>query len=216
MYQELGLESLSDRRWYRRLVQFFLIITHNSPEHLHIFLPNKQQSYDPTRNNLFRTIVSHTDYFKNSFFPYCVSEWNKLGHDLQNSISISVFKKALLVFIRPIKHPIYKIVDPTGLKLLTRLRVSLSHLRKHKFQHNFLDTINPLCSCRLEVESTCHYLLRCSSFACFRKTLLDNIINLIGTVSNLSDDNLVQLLLYGDKIYSLEVNASILKYTIIF
>ena len=68
--------------------------------------------------------LSHTDYFKNSFFPYCVSEWNKLGHDLQNSISISVFKKALLVFIRPIKHPIYNIVDPTGLKLLTRLRVS--------------------------------------------------------------------------------------------
>ena len=60
MYQELGLESLSDRRWYRRLVQFFLIITHNSPEYLHIFLLNKQQSYDPTRNNLFRTIVSHT------------------------------------------------------------------------------------------------------------------------------------------------------------
>ena len=79
----------------------------------------------------------------------------------------------------------------------------ISLLLKHKFQHNFLDTINPLCSCCLEVESTCHYLLRCSSFACFRKSLLDNIINLIGTVSNLSDDNLVQLLLYGDKIYSL-------------
>ena len=30
--------------------------------------------------------------------------------------------------------------DPLGIKLLTRLRVGLSHLRDHKFKHGFRDT----------------------------------------------------------------------------
>ena len=81
LYQELGLESLSDRRWYRRLVYFFNIISCHSPVYLHSL--TKQQSYDI----IFRTFTSHTTFFKNSFFPYCTSEWNKLGPYLQNYTS---------------------------------------------------------------------------------------------------------------------------------
>ena len=49
-----------------------------------------------------------------------------------------------------------------------------------------------------------------------RKTLLVNIIKIIGDISNFSDDKLTNLLLYGDNIHSAEVNASILKDTLIF
>ena len=180
LYQELGLESLSDRRWYRRLVYFFNIVSCNSPSYLNSLLPSKQRSYDPIRNNLFRNFTSHTNFFKNSFFPYCISEWNKLSPNLRNSTSISMFKKGLLAFIRPQQCYIYKIFDPTGLKMLTRLRVNLSHLRAHKFHHNFLDTLNPLCSCSLEIESTTHYLLRCPFYTHIRGTLLENITDIIG------------------------------------
>ena len=95
---------------------------------------------------MFRNFKTNTEYFKNSFFPYCVEEWNKLGPELKDSVSISKFKKSLLAFIRPNMSPVYKINDPLGLKLLTRLRVNFSHLKEHKFRHNFLDTINSLCS----------------------------------------------------------------------
>ena len=118
--------------------------------------------------------------------------------------------------IRPKECSIYNIIDPYGLKLLTRLRVNLSHLREHKFRHNFLNTLNPLCSCMLETESTGHYLLRCPFYADVRKTLFDNIINTIGSISSLSNDKLIHLLLYGKEAYSVEVNAAILKYTIVF
>ena len=147
-------------------------------------MPNKQRSYDPDRSNLFRNINCHTDYFKNSFFPYCVSEWNKLGPDLQNSSSIPVFKKGLLKFIRPKPCPVYNIMDSYGLMLLTRLRVKLSHLREHKFHNNFLDTLNPLCSCSLEIESTSHYLLRCPFYAHLWSSLFDNITDPIGLLTN--------------------------------
>ena len=130
-----------------------------------ILLPVKQPSYDLARKNLFRNFTLHTDYFKNSFFPYCVREWNKINPNLRNSPSLSVFKKGLLAFIRPKECSIYNIIDPYGLKLLTRLRVNISHLREHKFRHNFLNTLNPLCSCMLETESTGHYLLRCPFYA---------------------------------------------------
>ena len=216
LYQELGLESLSDRRWYRRLVYFFNIVSCNSPSYLNSLLPSKQRSYDPIRSNLFRNFTSHTNFFKNSFFPYCISEWNKLSPNLRNSTSISVFKKGLLAFIRPQQCYIYNIFDPTGLKLLTRLRVNLSHLRAHKFHHNFLDTLNPLCSCSLEIESTSHYLLRCPFYTHIRGTLLENITDIIGDISDYSDDKLTNLILYGDSIYSIEVNSNILKNTLIF
>ena len=37
LYQEHGLDSFIDRRWYRRLVKFYKTITNNSPECLHYF-----------------------------------------------------------------------------------------------------------------------------------------------------------------------------------
>ena len=91
-----------------------------------------------------------------------------------------MFKKGLLAFIRLQQCYIYNIFDPTGLNMLTRLRVNLSHLRAHKFHHNFLDTLNPLCSCSLEIESTSHYLLRCPFYTHIRERSLKILLILLG------------------------------------
>ena len=215
MYCELGLESLRDRRWYRRLVFFYNIVKGNSPSYLSSYLPGLQIG----RNSdglMFKTIFTRTDYFANSFFPFCVREWNKLSIELRSSANVTIFKNSMLKLIRPSYTPLYRIFNPNGTKLLTRLRVQLSHLRQHKFKHNFLDTVNPLCSCSLEVESNCHYLLRCSFFINQRKKLLDNIVDIIGSLSNIPDNKLVRILLYGDNLYSEDTNYRILKSTITF
>ena len=47
------------------------------------------------------------------------------------------------------------------MKLLTKLRV---HLKDHKFRHNFVDAINPLCSCGNFVESTTHFFFNVLTF----------------------------------------------------
>ena len=39
IYDDLGLESLSDRRWYRRLCLFYKIRNHETPQYLHDHLP---------------------------------------------------------------------------------------------------------------------------------------------------------------------------------
>ena len=82
------------------------------------------------------------DYFKNSFFLSAITEWNKLDCYIRNADSFKVFKKRLLSFIRPVPNSIYNIHNPLGGKYLTRLRIRFSHLKEHKFKHNFQGSID--------------------------------------------------------------------------
>ena len=217
LYQELGLESLLQRRWFHRMVHFFKIVRGYCPDYLAALLPPKQFSRNDHRKTLYRTFRTSTEYFNNSFFPFCVNEWNtKLGEEIKNARSITKFKQFLLEFIRPRMNSIYNIHDPEGLKFLTRLRLNFSHLREHKFRHNFRDTINPLCSCGFEIESTSHYLLRCSLYTSDRRILYDKLRDTLGQIPNLPDDELVNLLLFGNDCYSAEQNCSVLRCTIAF
>ena len=94
--------------------------------------------------------------FKNSFLSYAIKEWNKLDREIRNAETCASFRKMLLNFIRPTRNSTYKIYHRLGIKLLTRLRLGFSHLSEHKFRHNFADSLNLLCSCSLETESTRH------------------------------------------------------------
>ena len=81
----------------------------------------------------------------------------QFNREICKSVSYEVFKNSLLKFIRPSLNSLLNVSDRFVIKLLTRLRLGLSHLREHEFNHNFQDTINPLCPCSLESESTTHF-----------------------------------------------------------
>ena len=136
--------------------------------------------------------------------------------EIRNSESYSIFKKSLLKFIRTIPNSVFSVADIYGIKLLTRLRVGLSHLREHKFRHNFQDTINPLCSCSLEIESTSHFFLRCQNFITPRTNLMNELRKLDSNILNLDEISLTKLLLYGDSKYENNVNKKILLASINF
>ena len=84
-------------------------------------------------------IKTRRNFFRNSFFPSAITEWNKLDRDIRNSHSLNVFKLPLLKFVRPVANSVFEINNPYGLKLLTTLRSGLSYLRCHKFRHDFQD-----------------------------------------------------------------------------
>ena len=123
------------------------------PEYLYDPIPKGSCTYYTRNEDKIETYYCRTDLFKYSFFPYTIVEWNKLDVTVRNAKSFLIFKNLLLKIGRPIQNSIFKIHDPLGIKLLTRLRVGLSHLNEHRFRHNFQDCLNPLCSCSLEVES---------------------------------------------------------------
>ena len=66
--------------------------------------------------------------------------------------------------IRPQPSPLFNIHNLFGVKLLTRLRLGLSHLNEHKFNHNLNGCINPFSTCTLEPESTSHFFLHCHDY----------------------------------------------------
>ena len=126
------------------------------------------------------------------------------------------FKNSKLKFIRPSPNSLFNVSDSLGIKLLTGLRLDLSHLREHKFNHNFQDTINPLCSCSLESESTAHFFLHCQNFTDLRKCLMNELIQIDLCILTLDDKSFMKLLLYGDGRYDSKTNKSIILASINF
>ena len=122
----------------------------------------------------------------------------------------------MLKFIRTIPDSVFSVADIYGIKLLTRLRVGLSHLREHKLRHNFQDTINPLCSCSLEIESTSHFFSALPKFHHPRTNLMSELRKLDSNILNLDEISLSKLLLYGDSKYENNVNKKVLLASINF
>ena len=96
-------------------------------------------------------------------------------------------------FIRPKTNR-----NAKGIKLLTRLRLGLSHLREHKFKHNFQDCLNPLCLCGNEMEKSTHHLLHCPTYTNERLTLLNKIKSINRSILESSDAAVTKLLHLGD------------------
>ena len=134
--------------------------------------------------------------FKNSFLPYEIKEWNKLDPEIRNAETNASFREMLLNFIRPIGNSTYKIYDPLGIKLLTRLWLGFSHLFEHKFRHNFADSLNPLCSCSLVTESTLHFFLRCQNYTTLRAALMTDLKNINDGIMPLNESDLLHVILY--------------------
>ena len=183
LYQELGLEYLQQRRWIRRLCLFYKVVSTKPQAYIYDFIPPIRQSQ--RHPNAFNFFSCRTEYFKNSFFPCVIVEWNKLNPEIQRFGCYNIFRKSLLNFIRPYASKVYNINDTIGIKLITRLRLGFSHLREHKFKHNFHDTLNPLCSCSVEVESISQYFLRCHFFDALRATLINDLRKLTVTFLHL-------------------------------
>ena len=164
LYQELGLESLQLRRWYRKLCCFYKIYNKQAPGYLTELIPTRNEAYQTRHLTNIPSLSFKHNFFKNTFFPSTILEWNKLGPSLRNSTSYNVFKNSILKFIRPSPNKIFQCHNPKVIKLVTRLRLGLSHLREHKFKHSFQDTLNPLCSCGVDIATT---LIIFSTVPCF-------------------------------------------------
>ena len=167
LYQKLGFESLQQRRWYRKLCCLFKKSTTN---HRVIFF-NLRESIPQlwTKHNLFKT----------SFFLSTLKEWNNLDPEIRKSKSISIFKRYVLNFIRHKPNNVYYCYNFKGIRLITRLRQRLSHLREHKFKHSFQDCLNLICFCGNDIETSTHYLLHCLTYTNERMALLDKVRSIL-------------------------------------
>ena len=82
-----------------------------------------------TRTTFYLTVYCRTDVLKYSSLPGTIMEWNKLDVKPRKSESLPHFRNSLVKVGRPIAKPICNIHNLIGLKLLTGLRLGLSHLK---------------------------------------------------------------------------------------
>ena len=90
----------------------------------------------------------------------------------------------------------------------------MSHLREHKFKHNFQDCLNPICSRGVDIESTSHFLLHCPTFNDERYTLISALNDNDWKLLELTKSFLSQTLLYANTLFDQEKNTRILNATI--
>ena len=165
LYAELGWESLSSRRWSRRLILFHKFINNLAPKFTTDPIPPLRQSrYSLRKQDTIGRIRTRTEKLQSTFYPHYLSEWNKLDPEIRLAPTIAAFKTKLLSKIRPLPKSVFRIHDPTGLSYLTQLKVGLSKLNFHKFKHNFREALNPKCALptmalRIRSTSCCSALL---------------------------------------------------------
>ena len=205
--EELGWETLSDRRLCRRILQIHKIMENKTPSYLKDKLP---PNHRPFLFNVFREIKFRTDRYKNSFFPHAISSWNIFISHFEDFPSFDSLKDHVLSLFRPMNKSIFGVHDPIGLRYLFQLRVSLSPLRRHKNRHNFIDTPSDICHCNQGVEDTSHFLFFCPSYVSQRANLTTSV-NEILLQNNLNHlENQSKLYLYGHDSINYVDNSKIL------
>ena len=110
----------------------------------------------------------------------------------------------------------YKSHNPKSMKFMTRLGLGLSHLPEHKFKQIFQSSINPLCNCGYEVESTFHFFLHFSLFTNERSTLFSTLLNLDSKLLGNTDFLLTNILLFGKEALNTNENTAMLNATMEF
>ena len=196
IYQELGLESLQSRRWYRKLGMYYKIYKNKSPFYLFNLISKKTSSYATRNADCIPLVKIKHIFFRNTFFPSAIIEWNKLDPVIRNAESLGIFKSNILQFIRPTPRGFFNCFNHKGIRLMTRLRLGLSHLREHKFNHNFQNCINLRCSCGMDSS--------CALFDDKRITLLSTLNKTDCKLIETNESSLTETLLFGNSLFDLK------------
>ena len=128
LYDELGWESLSDRRYSRRILQLHKIENNQTPRLLKEKLPTHSSPI------IFQSLQRYnsTDRYKKSFFPDAIKNWNIMIPHFNTVPKFLDLKANLIALFRPKRKRTFDIYDPIGLSYIFQLRVGLSPLRSHK------------------------------------------------------------------------------------
>ena len=81
---------------------------------------------------------------------------------------------------------------------------------------NFEDTLNPLCSCSVEPETTLQFFLQCQFFNDIREILINDLMNIDRFFPSPIQHKLICVLLYRNDAFDNKANRKILICTVRF
>ena len=187
LYAETGWETLSERRYRRKLQLFFNIKCGMAPEYLRYLVPPTIQSTTiyPLRNgdNLIVPFC-RLSITNSSFIPSTVKEWNKLDIAIRKLDSLSKFKNAIRLNSQPNKISVPKLYyyGPRKLNvILTQIRCTASFLNHDLHKVHILSS--PACSCGAPQEDANHFFFVCTKYSLIRNELFLSISDLSQSIN---------------------------------
>ena len=162
LLNEVGWDTLANRRKHAKLILMFKIINDITPSYLTELIPPQVQSTTPypLRNRThFRIPRARTQLKNNSFTHATLRQWNVLDPELRNCRTLTTFKSKIKSRFKP--NPLVKVYSITTgpcSRYHTQIRLGLSKLNAHLFTHGIIQ--DPLCpNCpNNSKENTTHYL----------------------------------------------------------
>ena len=99
LYEELGCESLSDRRRVRHVLLFYKIVNNSTPQYLKNKITAQRPVQERNSTPFFKCPVRYnsTNRFQNSFFPDAIKNWNVFIPNFQTMPSFTVLKVSAFV-----------------------------------------------------------------------------------------------------------------------
>ena len=176
IYEEIGWETLKERRNRRKLQIFYNINNKIAPRFLCDLIPPTIQSTTvyPLRNG--EDIIlpfCRLSLTNESFIPSTIREWNKLDHSIRNLDTLSKFKSVLKRKNNQ-NIPLYYSYGPRKLNIiLTQLRCQASFLNHDLHRVNIITDSS--CRCGNVRETRLHYFLECPQYVILRNQLFESL-----------------------------------------
>ena len=164
LYKESGFCSLKERRKRHKLLMFHKMILGLCPQYISDLSPPLVPHINPyhRRRPLERDVTTcKTELYRNSFIPSTTAEWNSLPISVQQSTSLSVFKRSLS--LSDSKVPAYYYFGERNAQVIhCRLRLEMSNFNNDLVNRHL--STDPKCSCGYSRETAGHYLLHCPNY----------------------------------------------------
>ena len=114
-------------------------------------------------------------------------------------------------FLRPLQNNTYAIYEPLGVRLLNRLGLGFNNLRENKFRHNLnlliiqIHYVDALLKLRIQRIT----LYTSKIILSFQTTPTNNLNNIDTALDSLNPNDLLRVILYGNKSFNKETNCKI-------
>jgi hypothetical protein len=197
LLRELGWQSLTNRRYQRRLTSFYTLLNGPTPNHILSHIPTSVSNsthYDLRNKSNLRPPQTRLHSSLNSYFPRTARDWNNLPIPIRASLSKYSFKKAITPTM--ITNPYAKTHYGKSGAWISRIRMGLSALNAQRFSYNL--TESPVCLlCNNASETPLHYLWECPAHTLARLNMVTRIVNET-EVEQVTARNILQLTISGN------------------
>ena len=164
--------------------------------------------------NSFNIFPCRIEYFKNSFLPWVISDWNELEPKIDNYNSYLSFRNTPRNFIIPSENKISNIYDEVGIKPLTRVRLGFEHIIEQKDIHVFDDTSNPPYPRSIKPEWITHFFLRQHFYNIFWTSFTNGLLSIDSSRPTENDKNFLDILLYRNSKFNTKTDQNVLIFTL--